>query len=183
MENSSNNRFVFAGGPGAGKTTVIDALAERGYHCLPDVARAIIKARLHGGRSARPAPVDFAKAIFDCDVANYRSAPVDRTCLFDRGVVDALGMLRGCGAMTQDDVDLNLRRYPYNPTVFVFPPWQAIYHTDSERDQSFEASVRVFESVKTWYTRCGYRLQEVPPSPLEQRVAFVERAVAQAQLQ
>jgi len=180
FENSTINRFTFAGGPGAGKTTVIDALRERGFHCLPDVARAIIRARLSSGLSARPEPIEFARAIFEGDVANYRAAPSDRTCFFDRGVVDALGMLLQCGAMSGAEIDLNLRRYPYNPLVFVFPPWEAIYRTDSERDQSFAESVRVFESVRSWYDRCGYRVEEVPIGTLDERIAFIERAVVNA---
>jgi predicted ATPase len=180
FENSALRRFVFAGGPGAGKTTVIDALRQRGLHCLPDVARAIIRARLSSGLSARPEPLEFARAIFEGDVANYGAAPSDRTCFFDRGVVDALGMLLQCGAMSGDEIESNLRRYPYNPLVFVFPPWQAIYHTDSERDQTFAEAVRVFESVKSWYGRCGYQVEEVPIGTLDARIAFIERAVADA---
>lgn len=177
MENSGNNRFVFAGGPGAGKTTVIDALRSRGFYCLPDVARAIIKSRLSSGLSPRPEPAEFARAIFDGDVANYKAAPAHGTCFFDRGVVDSLGSLFQCGAMSHEDVALNLRRYPYNQVVFVFPPWEEIYQTDSERDQTYAESVRVFESVKSWYSRCGYRIEEVPVGTLAERVAFIESAV------
>jgi predicted ATPase len=152
----------------------------RGFHCLPDVARAIIKSRLGAGLSARPEPAEFARAVFDADVANYRAAPTHATCFFDRGVVDALGMLLQSGAMSHDDIDLNLRRYPYNRVVFVFPPWERIYQTDGERDQTYAESVRVFESVKSWYSRCGYRTREVPVGTLDERVAFIEREVASA---
>lgn len=174
---SSQQRFVFAGGPGAGKTTVLDALADQGAICLPDVARAIIKARLTEGRSARPEPAEFARAIFDGDVANYEAAPTHRVCFFDRSVVDALGMLLQCGAMRQPDIDTTLRIYRYNPMVFLFPPWEEIYRTDSERDQTFAESVRVFDSVRAWYGRCGYRTEVVPPGTPADRVEFIERVV------
>jgi predicted ATPase len=180
MQNSENNRFVCAGGPGAGKTTVVDALRRRGFYCLPDVARAIIKTRLSSGLSARPEPAEFARAIFDGDVSNYRAAPAHGTCFFDRGVVDALGGLLQCGAMSHDDIGFNLRRYPYNRVVFLFPPWQEIYQTDSERDQTYAESVRVFRSVKSWYSRCGYQTEDVPIGTLAERVAFIEHAVANA---
>ncbi len=176
----SRNRFVLAGGPGAGKTTVLDALRDRGFVCLPDVARAIIRTRLRKGLSARPESAAFARAIFDGDVANYRAAPPRRVCFFDRGVVDALGMLGQCRAMSRADIDVNLRRYPYQETVFLFPPWEEIYRTDDERDQTFEESVRVFEAVRSWYRHCGYRVREVPFGAVEHRVEFVERAVTAA---
>ena len=180
MDKSTNDRFIFAGGPGAGKTTVLDVLQARGFYCVPDVARAIIKARLESGLSPRPEPSEFANGIFDTDVANYQAAPSSEVCFFDRGVVDSLGMLRHCNVLSEDEIDLNLRRYPYNEVVFLFPPWEEIYRTDGERDQTFAESVRVFGSVKSWYSRCGYQNQEVPFGTSEERVTFVENYVAMA---
>ena len=177
----ANNKFIFAGGPGAGKTTVLDALKARGFYCAPDVARAIIKARVDSGLSPRPEPLDFATSIFDRDVANYQAAPSSKICFFDRSVVDALGMLHLCNSFSEGELGLNLRRYPYNRVVFLFPPWEEIYQTDDERDQTFAESVRVFESVKSWYSRCEYRVQEVPLGTLNQRVTFIENFVATAQ--
>ncbi|WP_435102063.1 AAA family ATPase [Arhodomonas sp. AD133] len=40
------HRFVITGGPGAGKTTVLATLEERGYHCVPESAREMIRCRL-----------------------------------------------------------------------------------------------------------------------------------------
>ena len=123
MEISAKSRFIFTGGPGAGKTAVLDALKARGFYCVPDVARAIIKARLDSGLSPRPEPRMFANSIFNADVANYQSAPSSGVCFFDRGVVDALCMLHLCNALSDDEIDLNLCRYPYNSVVYPFPPW------------------------------------------------------------
>ena len=89
-------------------------------------------------------------------------------------------MLRQCNALSEDEIDLNLRRYPYNEIVFLFPPWEEIYQTDDERDQTCAESVRVFGSVKSWYSRCGYKNQEVPFGTLDERVAFIENSVAMA---
>ena len=178
MEASPNNRFVFTGGPGVGKTSLIEALSARGFHCVPDVARAIIKARVRAGQSPRPDPKDFAKTIFEADLENYRTASSSEVTFFDRGAVDALGMLAESEAMTSAEIEANLRRYPYHKVVFLFPPWQEIYRTDDERDQTFEESIRVFEAVRGWYFRCGYEPVEVPIGTLDERVNFVERTVS-----
>lgn len=37
------NFFVFTGGPGAGKTSVIEALAAAGLTCMPEAGRQIIR--------------------------------------------------------------------------------------------------------------------------------------------
>ncbi len=57
--------------------------------------------------------------------------------------------------------------------MFLLPPWQEIYGTDSERDQTFEESVEVFEGMKRWYERWGYETVEVPRVGIEGRVAFI----------
>lgn len=178
MEKSANSRFIFTGGPGAGKTTVLDALKARGFYCVPDVARAIIKSRLDSRLSSRPEPLLFANSIFNIDVANYRAAPSSEVCFFDRGAIDTLCMLHQCKALSDEEIDLNLRRYPYNSVAYLFPPWEEIYQTDDERDQTFTESVCVSETVKSWYCRCGYQVQEVPFGNINERVTFIERSVA-----
>jgi len=151
-------------------------LQARGFYCVPDVAREIIRDRLDSGLSPRPEPDVFANSIFEKDVANYKAAPSNSVCFFDRGVVDSLGMMHSCGLLSNDEIDMNLCRYPYNPVVFVFPPWKEIYRTDSERDQSWEESVSVFESVISWYSRCKYEIRLVPIGPLQERAEFVENS-------
>jgi predicted ATPase len=171
---TANHKYLFAGGPGAGKTTVLDALASSGLYCAGDSARAIIRSRVEAGLSPRPGPLEFANSIFDADVANYLAAPAEQVSIFDRGVVDALGMLKQSGGMSEGEITSNLCQYPYNQLVFLFPPWEEIYQTDEERDQTFAESVAVFTSVKSWYVRCGYELVEVPHGRVAQRVEFVE---------
>jgi len=161
---------------------VIQALSEGSteVYCAGDTARALIRARLEAGLSPRPGPVEFAQRIFDADVVNYLDAPVDMLSFFERGIVDALGMLQQSDAMGPDEIASQLARYPYNKVVFLFPPWEEIYRNDEERDQTFAESVAVFTSVKSWYGRCGYELAEVPHAPVAERVKFVMRLVANA---
>ena len=63
-----------SGGPGAGKTTTLDALAARGFAVVPEVARAVIAERLAAGLSPRPDPLTFASAILERDMAQYEAA-------------------------------------------------------------------------------------------------------------
>ena len=44
----------------------------------------------------------------------------------------------------------------------------------------FAESVRVFETVKSWYARCRYKMVEVPIGSLDERVDFIESSVAKA---
>jgi predicted ATPase len=174
-------RFVvFTGGPGAGKTTLLTELASMGYATVADSARAIIAERLANGLSPRPAAVAFAKEVLRRDIEKYLGQPqTSEYVFFDRGVVDALGLLDGASPIAAPELTASLSAHRYH-AAFIFPPWHAIYATDSERDQSFAEAVNVHSATVRWYRSCGYVLHEVPLLPVKQRAAHVLHALAAA---
>ena len=176
-----NNRFVVTGGPGGGKTTILTALAKRGYNFAPESARRIIKNRLTAGLSPRPEPVPFAHEILNADIEKYRKINAsDCPTFFDRSVLDALFMLDAANALTLPQAERYIQAFPYNRTVFLLSPWKKIYTTDSERDQTFEQAVEVCEGLERWYRQWGYEMLEVPHCNVEKRVLFIIEAVDNA---
>lgn len=173
-----NQRYIFAGGPGAGKTTVLNALSDRGFLCVSDHAREIIRFRKERGIAPRPEPVEFATQILKMDIeafvnAHRREGPI----FFERGIPDSLGMLFESGAITIEEVHEHLSRYPYSQKVFFFGPWADIYVTDAERDHSFSHALSVSELVKAWYSELGFVLVDVPEAQPEERVMFILKHV------
>jgi predicted ATPase len=172
-------RIVVTGGPGAGKTSLLLALQERGYSVVADSARAVIQNRRKRGLSPRPGPLEFAQQVLRIDIENfdlYEGAL--RHVFYDRGVLDALCMLHQVAPLTEADLHARLAQYHYSRKVFVLPPWREIYATDSERDQTFADAVAIHATTRAWYLRCGYELIEVPTGTLAERYAFVERSLA-----
>lgn len=173
-----NPRYVLTGGPGAGKTTVLNALAERGYRVVPESARRIIKERLRKGLPRRPAPAVFANEILQTDIEQYRRFHSSQEPVFyDRGVPDALYMLDTAAALPGDTAAGYVRDFPYNNVVFLLPPWARIYATDAERDQTIEEAQGVFEGMKQWYSSWGYETVEVPRLDVISRAAFILETV------
>ena len=82
-------------------------------------------------------------------------------------------MLDMAHAMTRQEATDLVQRFPYHNPVFLLPPWEDIYGTDAERDQSFEDAVQVFKGMSRWYAQWGYQTVEVPRVSVEERVAFV----------
>ena len=116
--------IALTGGPGAGKTAVISDLRSRGYPSVPDSARAIIQERVSKGLEPRPAPSEFAEQILSLDAEQYqRMADASGPVFFDRGVVDALGMVHQLGLVSAAELRARLASYPYFRTAFCFPPW------------------------------------------------------------
>jgi len=171
-------RIVLAGGPGSGKTTLLHALKLRGHAAVADSARCIIQERKRRSLSPRPAPLEFAQAILRQDILQYdEQATRSGLVFFERGIVDALGMLHDLGALPGIELERYLAAYPYHRQVFLFPPWAAIYVTDEERDQGFDEAACIYRRVAEWYRRCGYEVIEVPRGGVEQRCAYVLHAL------
>ena len=173
-------RVIVTGGPGAGKTTLLAELAEMGYATVEDSARAIIAGRLARGASRRPDLVTFARETLRRDIEKYLGHPgTSQWVFFDRGIVDALGMLHEASALPARELKSTLASYPFHPSVFVLPPWEAIYINDAERDQSFADAVHVHGKVVEWYRSCGYVIHEVPRLSVPRRAKYVLRILAE----
>jgi predicted ATPase len=171
---------VLTGGPGAGKTTLLAELAAMGYASVEDSARAIIADRLARGATPRPAPPAFARETLRRDIDKYLGhARTSQWVFFDRSLIDALGMLQEVAPLPANELQAMLAAYPFHPSVFIFPPWEAIYVTDSERDQSFADAVNVHDKIVSWYDSCGYILHEVPRLSVPQRAQYVLELLAQ----
>ena len=169
---------IVTGGPGAGKTTLLTELAARGYATVDESARAIIAERLARGESPRPDPIAFAREILSRDIEKYvNRPPTPEWIFFDRGLIEAIGMLHEAAPLSVSELQSMLASYPFHPTVFVLPPWEAIYATDSERDQSFAEAVRVHARIVEWYRSSGYVLDEVPRLPVAGRADHVLRVL------
>jgi predicted ATPase len=125
----------------------------------------------------RPSPQEFAEAILGRDVEQYDRHSTDARVFFDRGVLDALCMLVDIAPTRREEYESIASRYPYYGKVFVLPPWEAIFTTDEERDQTFGEAVRVHERLIAWYRRCGYQMCEVPRVSVDERCEHVLSAL------
>ena len=174
------NFFVFTGGPGTGKTTLLDELSRQGYAVVPEVARAIIKKQHAMGGNAthtgdRKIYCDLMLQQSITDFVTLKKS--NETVFFDRGIVDLYSYTKQfCGGVRHDVLAAS-KHYRYHPHVFLFPPWPEIYCHDEERKQSFETAVDTYHSVKESYTACGYQLIEVPKCSVTTRANFILQSI------
>jgi predicted ATPase len=170
-------RVVITGGPGAGKTTLLAELAAIGYATVEESARTIIAERLASGLSPRPDPSSFAREILRRDMEKYVQSDSTRWTFFDRGAIETIGMLHEVSPLSGLELNAMLSAYPFHVSVFVLPPWEAIYTVDAERDQSFAEAVNVHAKIVDWYRLCGYVLHEVPRLSPKKRAEHVLRTL------
>jgi predicted ATPase len=181
MSHPITDRFVVVtGGPGSGKTTLIDALAGAGFACTAEAGRAIIQEEVASGGTALPWAdrEAFATRMLDRDVRTYRTvravaAGHGGPVFFDRGIPDVIGYRRLVGMPVPPALEEAARRLRYHRRVFIAPPWPEIFHADAERKQDFAEAVRTFGAMRGVYAEYGYELVGLPKAPVAERVAFV----------
>lgn len=175
------NGFVITGGPGAGKSSLIAALAAAGYATAPESGRAIIQDQLASGGRALPwidAPL-YAEEMLTRDIASYeRLKETPGTVFLDRGLVDLIGYARLSGFPVSPALRHAVQTRRYNPVVFIAPPWEAIYVTDAERKQTFAEAQATFGKIREGYGETGYALMPLPLAGVEARVEFVLDAIS-----
>ena len=172
----TNTFFVLTGGPGAGKTTVLDLLRDEGHSGTVEAGRAVIRQQsaIDGPSLPWKDPAIFADHMQTWEMRSHEIARENGgVTFFDRGVPDVIGYLRLSGLPVPIHVERAAERYRYNRRVFVFPPWEKIYRPDEERHQDFDEAGRTFEFVRDAYRDVDYQCIEVPMLTPDERKRFI----------
>lgn len=168
--------FVITGGPGSGKTTLIEALAAAGVATSPEVGRAIIREEMAAGGTALPWADEraFAERMVVREIAAHADALASGgTVVLDRGVPDVVGFLRVSGLAVPPHIDAAAGTCRYNRRVFIAPYWDAIYTGDAERKQTPAVAEATHAVMVETYRDYGYELIELPRVPVSERVDFI----------
>ncbi|WP_286347926.1 AAA family ATPase [Escherichia coli] len=173
MSSALQHRFILTGGPGSGKSTIIDTLIKRGYWCSKEAGRGVIQDQINIEGDALPWAnrTAFAELMLSWEMRSWHEAEGQtRPCFFDRGVPDVAGYL---SLEELRHLDNAIAKFRYNRTVFIAPPWRDIYVQDTERKQSFDVAVATYHAMVKAYRIYDYQLIELPCVSVEERVDFI----------
>ncbi|WP_284449848.1 AAA family ATPase [Spongiibacter tropicus] len=170
-----NYRVVFTGGPGSGKTAVIDFLCRLGYQSAPEVGRKVIQSQVNSQGVALPwmDKKAFRDEMVSEEISNYKSYGSSILTFFDRSIIDSYGYSKLEEIPISDCLLKSCHELAYNRNVFIFPPWELIYENDAERKQDFNEAVATYDEMVRAYEYFGYELIEVPKASVEERVEFI----------
>jgi predicted ATPase len=168
-------RYVLTGAPGAGKTTLICALRERGHQVVAEAATDVI-ARRHAAGIAEPwLDATFLEEIVELQRRRERAAHGD-VIFFDRSPLCTLALAHYIDGPIPRALRAAVDRMPetYEHQAFLVRPLGFVERTAARRI-SYADSLRFGAIHEEVYRSHGFTLVDVPKAPLAERLALLEK--------
>jgi predicted ATPase len=167
---------VIIGGPGTGKTTIIDGLVSNGYCCYPEISRHVTAEAQQQGieQLFLENPLLFSELLLEGRKKQFHDAHQEphNVVFIDRGIPDVLAYMHYIGDSYPAFFDAACREHIYSK-IFILPPWEDIYISDQERYENFEQAKLIHNHLVETYQKYGYELIEVPKDTVDKRILFI----------
>lgn len=171
-----SKRIVITGGPGSGKTSLINFLEKKGYNCLPEVSRAVIKKAQAEGidQLFLEDPILFSEHLLNGRLQQFEELKTtdENFVFYDRGLPDVTAYMDYLGTNYPSYFSKTCLKNRYD-AIFLLPPWEDIYIQDNERYESFDQAEKIFEYLHQGYLNYGYEVYHVPVGSIEYRCDFI----------
>lgn len=168
--------ILIIGGPGSGKTTLINELTGQGYICYPEISREVTKQAQEKGIANLflTEPLLFSQLLLEGRIKQHVEAINENTDIvfIDRGIPDVLAYMHYKGDDYPESFDLACKKHVYHQ-IFLLPPWENIYSSDEQRYENFEQAQEIHNHLVATYKKYGYDLIEVPRDTVEARIKFI----------
>jgi predicted ATPase len=173
--------IVIIGGPGTGKTTIIEELIQKGYCCYPEISRQVtLDAKKQGiDQLFLENPMLFSEMLLEGRKKQYQNAVLEphEIVFIDRGIPDVLAYMKFIGDHYPEHFDVACKENLYSK-IFVLPPWEEIYESDEERYETYDQAKKIYTHLIETYQGYGYDLIEVPKDSVSQRIDFILEKIA-----
>ena len=129
-------KIVISGGPGTGKTSIINELVSIGQIVFHESSREITTKykKLGHDQLFLSNPIKFSEILLANRIKQYKDANKfnSKNCFFDRGIPDIVAYLDYKKVTYKKDFTINSQKYKYD-MIFIVEPWNEIYKKDQER--------------------------------------------------
>ncbi|MDG3582001.1 AAA family ATPase [Galbibacter pacificus] len=179
----NNNFFVITGGPGVGKTTLLNELKNKNLVVVPEIARELIIEQKHNNGEALPWKNTelYKQLLFDRSIKSYKEVEKEHAgsvpVFFDRGFLDTLCYAKLINSKINGHMHGYGKKLRYNKNVFILPPWKEIYITDGERKQNWEEALLTFKKMAETYKEYHYTINEVPKKSPSERANYILKCI------
>jgi len=169
-------KIVISGGPGTGKSSIIDELSKKGYKIFEESSREIIKKykKLGHEQLFLSNPIKFSEILLKNRVNQYIESNNANSnyCFFDRGIPDILAYLDYKKILFNNKFKVSAEKYKYDK-VFITEPWKKIYKKDQQRYESYEELLEIDKRIKETYKKLKYKYFIIPNTNVVERVNYI----------
>lgn len=169
-------KIVIVGGPGSGKTSIINELKKRKYLCCDEISRQItIEAQKKGiDQLFLTNPIEFSDKVLKGRIKQFEKAEeLDTNLVFlDRGIPDVIAYLDYSDKDYPDYFETAAKNHKYD-FVFILAPWQDIFESDNERYENFAQAKIIHHYLHETYKRYNYKLIDVPFDSVKARTNYI----------
>jgi predicted ATPase len=168
---SDRRCFALTGGPGVGKTALLDHLGSMGFATVREAARDVIQEQLQLDSDILPWRDQPAFQRHVLDLQLEREDAADGPVVFmDRGIPDGIAYLKAY-RLSVFRMMLENARDRYDGVFLIEPHGE--YLDDAERREDAEEALMLHGVLKETYRDLGYELISVPSMSVAHRSKFV----------
>ena len=172
----NTKKIALIGGPGTGKTTLINALKAKGFACMEEISRQVtLEAQQKGiDQLFLEDPLLFSEHLLLGRQNQFLKADDlnHEIVFFDRGLPDVVAYLDYLKSSYPESFKTICSQHKYNH-IFILKPWKAIYEQDNERYETFEQALIIHNFLMETYTSYGYSIIEIPFGTVQERIDFI----------
>ncbi len=167
------NWYVITGGPGSGKTTMVNLLKERGYKTTIEHARHYLDTKMRDGKTVeeiRKNQSEFQLGVLEMQIEQEKEISPDDVVFLDRAIPDALAYYRFLNLPQHPKLTEALHTASYKK-VFILDVLPLV--NDYARREDEAAQKKIHSLLIEVYQSLGFPIVHVPVLPIEQRVDFI----------
>jgi len=171
--------YVITGGPGFGKSVLIQKLHELGYPAGGEIARQIIEQQIADGGELLPwkDALGFEKRVMTERIEFLKSIDNEIVAFSDRGLPDQAAFSRYKGKAVSSQLKEAITANYYAKKVFLTPPWRHIFRNDTIRTETFEEAEKIHHFIVEAYLDSGYELINLPFVSPDERIEFILKSL------
>lgn len=164
--------YVLTGGPCAGKTTTIDALAKRGHPVLAEPARLIIDEKLAAGHTIEEIVTDpdWLPSVARRAEAQEAQLPKDQLFFLDRAAPDSMAYYWHFKKEFDADLTRAIHAQRYRK-IFLLDLID--FRNDGARHEDPEEAEILHRLIREAYEELGYEVTPVPVLEVEKRADYI----------
>ncbi len=168
-------KVIISGGPGTGKSSIINELKNRGYLCFDEVWKKEYK---NPKKTSNSDEINtFSQYIFLERLKHLEIKPNKKTkenlVFYDRSIIDTISYLKAYKKNIKTSWKNLANKKRYHETIFFCPTWKEIYKQTDGRKESFQESILIEKYLTSTYKEFLYKINTIPKLDIKNRVDYI----------